>query len=151
MGAFMARVAENTISERAERFCQDVCSGMLKQEAFRRNFEAKHPKAIERNARALAAKPLIKKRIAEIRQELSDLKMWERAKSVAVLASIAEKKDSNNMEKIRAVQELNRMYGYHEAQKIDHTSSDGTMSPKAGIDFTKLSNDALAQLLNAAT
>lgn len=42
------------------------------------------------------------------------------------------------------------VHGYHEQTKIDNTSSDGSMSPKPGIDVSKLSTSALAEILNAA-
>jgi cation diffusion facilitator CzcD-associated flavoprotein CzcO len=34
-------------------------------------------------------------------------------------------------------------------QAIDHTSSDGSMAPKPGVDLSKLSTDALAELVAA--
>ena len=37
------------------------------------------------------------------------------------------------------------------ADKTDHTSSDGTMSPKPAIDATKLKSETLEDILNAAT
>ena len=38
--------------------------------------------------------------------------------------------------------------GWREKQEIDHTSSDGTMTPK-GVDLSKLSTEALAELVAA--
>jgi len=38
--------------------------------------------------------------------------------------------------------------GWRERQEIDHTSSDGTMTPK-GVDLSKLSTEALAELVAA--
>lgn len=38
--------------------------------------------------------------------------------------------------------------GWKERQEIDHTSSDGSMTPK-GVDLSKLSNEALAELVAA--
>lgn len=37
--------------------------------------------------------------------------------------------------------------GWKETQAIDHTSTDGSMSPKAGIDATKLSSAALKEII----
>ena len=36
-------------------------------------------------------------------------------------------------------------------ERYDHTSSDGTMTPQPAIDATKLSPEAMAEILNAAT
>ncbi len=38
---------------------------------------------------------------------------------------------------------------YGDVTKTDHTSSDGTMSPKPGIDLSKISTSALEELRNA--
>lgn len=43
---------------------------------------------------------------------------------------------------------LDRGYG-RPTQSLDHTSSDGTMTPKASIDASKLSDAALSEILNA--
>lgn len=40
---------------------------------------------------------------------------------------------------------------YSEKATVDHTSSDGSMTPKPAIDASKLSDSTLAELLNAAT
>lgn len=40
-------------------------------------------------------------------------------------------------------------HGYSESSKLDHTSSDGTMTPKSNIDASKLSDAALKELLAA--
>ena len=39
-------------------------------------------------------------------------------------------------------------HGYSERQEFDHSSKDGTMTPK-GIDASNLSDSALAELMNA--
>lgn len=40
-------------------------------------------------------------------------------------------------------------HGYSEKQQTDLTSSDGSMTPKPGVDLTKISDAALAELMNA--
>lgn len=40
-------------------------------------------------------------------------------------------------------------HGYSDKQEIDHSSADGSMSPKPAIDATKLSDSALAELMAA--
>lgn len=39
---------------------------------------------------------------------------------------------------------------WKDRKAIDHTSSDGSMTPKASIDVSKISTDALAELVDAA-
>lgn len=51
-----------------------------------------------------------------------------------------------------AVQLLNSLaeYAYPKLARTDHTSSDGSMSPKETIDVSKLSDNALKELMNAS-
>ena len=41
--------------------------------------------------------------------------------------------------------------GWKETTVVDNTSSDGTMTPKPAIDASKLSPEAMAEILDAAT
>jgi hypothetical protein len=50
---------------------------------------------------------------------------------------------------VSALAEINKMDGNHAAVKADLTSSDGSMSPKPGIDASKLSNAAIEEILRA--
>jgi hypothetical protein len=40
--------------------------------------------------------------------------------------------------------------GWREKQEIDHTSSDGTMTPKPVLDTSKLSTEAMAEIMRAS-
>lgn len=40
-------------------------------------------------------------------------------------------------------------FGWKDAQAIDHSSTDGSMSPKSAFDTSKLSNEVLAEILAA--
>jgi hypothetical protein len=40
--------------------------------------------------------------------------------------------------------------GWREKQEIDHTSSDGTMTPKPALDTSKLSTEAMAEIMRAS-
>jgi len=43
---------------------------------------------------------------------------------------------------------LGKQYlGQRDQQNLNHTSEDGTMTPKAGIDTSKLSTEALAEIM----
>jgi hypothetical protein len=41
-------------------------------------------------------------------------------------------------------------HGYSDKVENDHTSSDGTMSPKPALDTSKLSTEAMAEIMRAA-
>ena len=45
---------------------------------------------------------------------------------------------------------LSRAAGWTEKQAFDHTSSDGTMTPKPALDVSKLSAEALTEIVNAS-
>ena len=44
-----------------------------------------------------------------------------------------------------------RRADWNDRKELDHQSSDGTMTPKPAIDVSRLSDDAMAEILNAAT
>lgn len=52
---------------------------------------------------------------------------------------------------VQAIQQLAAMAGWQKATKVDHLSSDGSMTPKAAplLDVKKLSNDTVAEILDA--
>ena len=50
---------------------------------------------------------------------------------------------------VSAISEINKMDGNHAATKTDHTSSDGSMTPKAGIDASSLSIETLKEIMAA--
>lgn len=50
--------------------------------------------------------------------------------------------------RLQAIKQLQEMEGWNSAKKVDLTSSDGSMTPRP-IDATKLSTEALQELLNA--
>jgi len=52
-------------------------------------------------------------------------------------------------DRLSALQQLSKMEGWESAAKFEHTSPDGSMSPKPAIDASKLSVQAMEELLNA--
>lgn len=66
--------------------------------------------------------------------------IWTREDSLRTLAEIASGMDENGKtsDRVAAVKELNAMGGWNSAQKIDHTSTDGSMSPSR-VDETLVS------------
>ncbi len=51
---------------------------------------------------------------------------------------------------IPAIQQLTVMQGWAKPVKVDHTSKDGSMTPQPALDVTKLSTEALLELMNAS-
>lgn len=76
-------------------------------------------------------------------QMLEALQQHVSANPAAALAAIA----TDPLKLIKDA--MDREFGTA-VQKIDNTSSDGTMSPKPGLDVSKLSTEALAEIMRAA-
>lgn len=70
--------------------------------------------------------------------------------AIKTLAEIATQGESDAARVSAANALLDRGYG-KPAQSVDHSSTDGSMSPKANIDATKLSTAAMAEILNASS
>ena len=49
-----------------------------------------------------------------------------------------------------AMVDLARIQGIDAPRKIDHTSTDGSMTPQPGLDVSKLSDEALREIMEAA-
>jgi phage terminase small subunit len=139
---------------RIDIFAKAIVEGKTQAEAYRLAYPTStkwradhvHTKAYE-----MAKDEHVLSRIEELRKEVTKEFVWERVMSLKVLAKVATDKTSKDSDKVAAVKVLNAMYGYDAPQKavIDHTSSDGTMTPRPTIDMTKLSDSALEEIMNA--
>lgn len=138
-------------ADRIEIFAQAIVSGKKQADAYRAAYpaalnwkdESVHPKASE-----MAKNGTVLARIAELRKEVAEKILWSREESALVLKEIALDDTYQSSARISAVKELNAMFGYNSPVKIDHTSTDGTMSP-VGLDVSKLSEQTMKELLNA--
>jgi hypothetical protein len=123
-------MAKLTIKE--ESFAQSIASGMNQSDAYRSAYNTAKmaDKVLWKKASEVAARGKVEGRVKELKQELANVSLWSREKSVEVLADIAGGTEYKGTEKVSAVKELNAMHGFNEPIKIDHGSSDGSMSPK---------------------
>ena len=106
--------------------------------------ESVHPKASQ-----MAKNATVLTRIEQLRKELADKILWSREESVKVLKEIATNEAYKGSERTAATKELNAMFGYNSPVKIDHTSTDGTMTPRPALDVSKLSEATMKELLEA--
>lgn len=76
---------------------------------------------------------------------------YKRGKAKAI-GSVAQGllQKARNGDTASAIFYLKTQAGWRETNHIDHTSSDGTMTPKAALDVSKLSKEAMAEILAAA-
>jgi len=128
------------LTPKQEKFAQCVADGMSQADAYRTAYDcapSTKAESIQVNACKLMADANVSQRVAELREMLTEKALWSREDSVNVLKSIAnDEMNAKPAERVSAVKELNAMHGWNK-QVIDHTSSDGTMSPnKAPKDLT---------------
>lgn len=104
---------------------------MSQADAYRNSFDVgadTKPETIQANASRLMADNNVSARVRELKAKLTELSLWTRLDSVQVLSDIAHGKKELSKDRISAVKELNAMHGWNAPAKVDHTSSDGSMS-----------------------
>ena len=133
----MTKEKELKLTIKQEAFARAYVETGNASEAYRRAYNAENMKqeSIAVNASKTLARANVALMVSEMRKELAERAMWEREDSVRVLAAIAtEDQDAPHAARVSAIKEINAMFGYNAPAKIDHTSSDGSMSPKASTD-----------------
>lgn len=122
------------LTPKQEKFAQCVADGMSQADAYRNSFDCSpttKPETIQKRASELMSDGVIAGRVKELREKLAERALWTREDSVNVLKSIAtDEFNAKPAERVSAVKELNAMHGFNAKQVIDHTSSDGTMTPR---------------------
>ena len=139
-------------ADRIEIFAQAIIAGKSQSDAYRAAYPTTtkwKADSVHHKASEMARSVQVLARIAELRKQLSDKVLWSREMSVNVLKEIAMEDGYKGSERTAAIKELNAMYGYNSAVKIDHSSTDGTMTPKPALDTSKLSENTMRELLAA--
>jgi hypothetical protein len=140
-----------SLTPKQENFAQCVAKGMTQSDAYRTAYNVSPDtknESINVNASKLMADTNISQRVAELKEQISAKSLWTREMSVKALAKaykIAEQRE-NSSGMTGAIKELNVMHGYNAPQKLDLSNSDGSLRSQ-GMDFSKLSSAALAELL----
>lgn len=121
------------LTSKQEQFAQNIADGMTQADAYRNAYNAENmsDNSIWVNASKLTADAKVAVRIKELKDKIAAKKLWTREMGVKALMrayQIAEKNEQSSA-MTQAAKELNAMHGYNEPTKIDHTSSDGSMSP----------------------
>lgn len=130
-----------TITAKQEKFAQCVSDGMSQADAYRASFEVNpstKPETVQANASRLMANSMVAARVMELREALAEKALWTREDSIRALSRIASGGDdeAKPSDRVAAVKAINTMHGWDAPQKIDHTSSDGSMTPKAPTEMT---------------
>lgn len=72
-----------------------------------------------------------------------------KAKAIGTVAQGLLQK-ARNGDTTSAIFYLKTQAGWRETQHLDHTSSDGSITPKPAVDVSKLSVEAMAEIMRAA-
>jgi len=121
------------LSNKQEHFCQEYIKDSNATRSYKTAYnvaEGGRESTVWSNASRLLADSKVTARLDELKKALAARNLWTREHSVKILAKIAVSTDTKPTEKTQAVKELNMMHGYNEPTKLDHRSSDGSMSPK---------------------
>lgn len=136
-----------SLTPRQEKFCQLYMELGNATEAYRQAGYSGKAKAESLHVKAsqLLSTDKVSVRISELRKDLEQRHLWRREDSVRILSEIAQGHDeeSKPSDRVNAVKALNAMHGW-DKQVVDHTSSDGSMTPKAvtRIELVSLSDNS---------
>lgn len=147
------------LTPKREAFCQAIAKGMSQADAYRTAFavrEGTKQFSIHQGASKLMTNPKIVSRVKELKAEVTAatvltvkdlLRELEEARELA--AQSVGKPQAAAM--VAATVAKAKLLGLEAPQKIDHSSADGSMTPKAAAVFNVegLSDSALAEIMAA--
>lgn len=118
------------MTPKQEKFAQLYVETGNASEAYRQAYNSKaKPDSVYVNASKLLSVAKVSLRVRELQDEMEEKSLWRRINSLKVLSEIALEGEKDS-DRVNAVKALNSMHGW-DRQTIDHTSSDGSMSPAA--------------------
>lgn len=126
-------MANRRLTQKMEDFCVAYVKTKSAKGAYRAAYNV-NPNTSDaiahRKAYEIMDKPHVQARIKELREQVADKVVWERADSINVLAGIArdEEEAAKASERVQAVKELNSMFGWNE-KNVNVSNPDGSMAP----------------------
>ena len=140
------------LTHKQEMFClADVETGNA-SEAYRRAYDTgkMKPESVNESASRLLADVKIVARLEQLRapvRERAQITLESHLERLNHLSLMAEQAEQYSAA-IKAEESRGKVSGLY-VEKVDHTSSDGSMSPNPTIDVSKLSTETLAELMAA--
>jgi hypothetical protein len=137
-------MAKEELTAKQEAFALAYVETGNAAEAYRRAYDVKAAtthSSIYVAASRLMDNPKVMLRVAELQKQAAELciytvrdafEEYEAARKLAMSESA-----SNPSAAVSAVNGKVKLFGLDQPNKVDHTSSDGSMSPKPAIDLTK--------------
>ena len=131
------------LTPKQEKFAQAYVQTGNASEAYRSSYNTKgSASSVNRMAKEMLDNPKISSRVQEIRESIEKMQLWSKEDSIKILAGIAKGSDpeARPTDKVNAIKALNSMHGW-DKQVIDHTSSDGSMTPSFASMYGKPAPD----------
>ena len=123
------------LTPKQENFARYVAEGKTQADAYRMAYDCENSSndTIYSRASELMRDGQISARVEELKQGAAERVMWSREQSIRILADIAmgDEKDSD---RVRAINELNKMHGFEAAQKVEHSGSMNLVSVLKELD-----------------
>lgn len=116
-----------SLTSAQESFAQLVAAGKSQSEAYRTAYpkaSAWKPETVWKRSSELMQHGEVLGRVEQIRAELAERGLWSREQSARALIEIVQSGERNG-DRIKAVCELNKMHGYHEPEKREHSGAGG--------------------------
>ena len=114
-----------TLTAKQEKFAQGIADGLAQTEAYRQAFNVPNtsPASVAVKASNMIGREYIAKRVAELREKLTQRHLWTREMSVKALVRAYQ--EGNGSVKVAAVKELNAMHGFNAPQKVEVSTAPG--------------------------
>lgn len=108
------------LTPKQEAFVQEIIKGKSQADAYRSAYSCKNmsDNAIYREASLLVDSPKISQRIAELREKLTSSTIMTAQERLEELTKIAKSKEESTMDRIRAMDLMNKMQGEY-VQKVE--------------------------------
>lgn len=115
----LKRKGESMLTDKQEKFVQNIIQGMNQAEAYRSAYDARKmsDNAIYREASLLMSNPKVTQRISELRSELAKPTIKTAQERMEWLTQLIENDEESTGDKLKAVDILNKMDGLY-VQKI---------------------------------
>lgn len=140
------------LTHKQEMFCLAYVETGNASEAYRRAYDTgkMKPESVNESASRLLADVKIVARLEQLRapvRERAQITLESHLERLNHLSLMAEQAEQYSAA-IKAEESRGKVSGLY-VEKVDHTSSDGSMSPNPTIDVSKLSTETLAELMAA--
>lgn len=139
-----------TLTSKQEKFAEAIAMGANQSDAYRMAYPvsmAWKAASVHNKASAMAKHGEVLARVEKLKVQTMALSVWSKQQSIDVLAAIAMNENIKASDRITAVDKLNVMYGYNVPDKADNEVNQPASKPV--IDFSKLSDSALKEILEA--